>query len=319
MAKGRDSNFYIHGLFGGYTAHRYAPPAVRPKLKPIFNGERRAHVVRVAMKALRGWQQTPFEQEGAVRAALRSGLCLQGYNWHRAEAQAADVVNEALRLLGAVRPTWEQGQREYVEPRENCSWCGGPRDPFQRSARFCSPHCAKMAALTRDYDGKAKGDNARALMLAVARRTRNQKRKCLACHGVFYPDSDHSTMKFCSNSCAYEHRKTEEAKVHGKNCATCESPFMAKLPTAMYCSRPCAVTASRRRQGIMPLAIRQVTCEVCGDPFDTTSSTAICCSNNCKVFRGGFRRGQFKRVTPRIIDYLFRQQGLRITDARIAA
>lgn len=320
MAKGRSSHFFRHGLFGSYTDYRYAASTVRQKKhERVFRGDKRRHVINMVMNVLRDWRQSPFEFEGAARAGLRSGLCLQGYNWRQADDAAAEIVAEALLLLGAVRPTWEQGQREYVEPRENCAWCGGPRDPFQRSARFCSPDCAKSAALTRGYEGKARDDRARALMLALARRTKNQKRTCLHCHASFYPESNSSSMKFCSHTCAYQHRHTTAARVFDCRCLICDTPFKAKLAGAMYCSRACAATAHRRRRGIGPTEVLTRICEACGSTFETTSKTALCCSNNCKVFHQSVRNGKAKWVTARVLDYLFRQQGLRITCEKMAA
>lgn len=84
---------------------------------PIFNRDKQRHVVGEVVKILLNWSHSPFENEGATVAGLRSQLCVQGYGWGRSDHQARDVVATALRKVGAQRPSYDQGQRRRASAR----------------------------------------------------------------------------------------------------------------------------------------------------------------------------------------------------------
>lgn len=271
--KGRDSHFFVHGLFAGYADYRYSTAEQRPKKhEPIYRGEKRRHVVDMAMDMLREWRQSPFEFEGAARASIRSALCLQGYDWHRADHQAADVVTEALRLLGAVRPTWEQGQRNYVEPRENCRNCGTPLDDEDVRHGFCSVLCARAAITRWDFDTLRGQSTVYKSIHKSVRALKLPKVRCQTCNKSFRPNS-HTEGKFCSPQCA----------------------------------------------GRIELPSFDFECQVCGTPFQATRKQAAYCCDTCKAMAYHWRKGPPTRLTPLYLDYLFRQQGLRITGEKMAA
>lgn len=289
---------------------------------PIFSGARRKHAVSAVMDVLRDWRLSPFEHEAGAIAGLRSGLCLKGYGFARSETEAYALVADGLRILGAKRPTWEQGQREYVDPRENCAWCGGPKDEFQTVSRFCSPRCASLAVMHRGYEDKARDDVGRARTLKLARRLTRKPRDCLHCGKAFHPEEEALATKFCSRTCAYDFQHTEAAKTIEHNCATCGASFRSVLKRAMYCSPVCNNTAQRRKRGVMPRGQTFArTCECCGTAFETTSPKAIFCSTNCVRLVSRLKTGNNapKRVSPLVLDYLLHGQGLAITDERMAA
>ena len=61
------------------------------------------------------WRSSAFEFEASCRHGLRSGFCLAGESWARADVMAAEIVRESLHRIGARRPTWEEGQPEYTQ------------------------------------------------------------------------------------------------------------------------------------------------------------------------------------------------------------
>src|SRR3546814_8694797 len=89
-------------------------PARRIKVAGIRlnKDKRRALVDRIAAAMSRS-EPTAFSLEGELRHRLRSSLCRQGADWILADLLAAAIVEDALRKVGAQRPTWQQGQPEW--------------------------------------------------------------------------------------------------------------------------------------------------------------------------------------------------------------
>lgn len=96
---------------------------------------------------LRQGEPTSFAFEGFMRHGLRSGLCLRGWSWPAADEMASDIVRSALAQIGAKRPTYQQGQPEWVQygvvlvERERCVQCGAKLPVGHR--KFCSSRCAR--------------------------------------------------------------------------------------------------------------------------------------------------------------------------------
>lgn len=117
----------------------------------------RRRLIDGAAVILRKGDPTPFAFEAFVRNGLRAGLCLRGWKWADADGAAAEVVSAALRQIGAVRPTWQQGQPEWTQDgvvlwqRTRCIRCGWKLPPENR--KFCGPVCfaAHHNALARRY------------------------------------------------------------------------------------------------------------------------------------------------------------------------
>lgn len=123
-------------------------PAIRiaPKKRFKVNKDRRAYIVRIISSILAGAEPTRFAFEATCRHAVRSRLCLNGWSWAAADDLAADIVKDALRRLGAKRPTWKEGQPEYTQDgfapilRTRCIRCHGPLEDDR--PKFCSHWCS---------------------------------------------------------------------------------------------------------------------------------------------------------------------------------
>ena len=127
----------------------------RPKAKPaqrrkLNRGKHKHLVERVAafmsQEKADGRAPTLFTYEASIRHGIRAGLCLEGWGWADADQAAADVVATALRQAGAQRPTWAEGQPEYVQlgagaliERTRCVTCKGTLPEGHR--KFCSDVC----------------------------------------------------------------------------------------------------------------------------------------------------------------------------------
>lgn len=122
---------------------RPAPMRAMPKK---LNRDRRAHIVRIVAGILAMAEPTKFTFEATCRHALRSRLCLAGWRWADADDAAAGIVSDALRSVGAQRPTWKEGQPEWTQDghspieRTACVRCR-KRLPEGRK-KFCCQLCA---------------------------------------------------------------------------------------------------------------------------------------------------------------------------------
>ena len=125
-----------------------------------------ATVIRLTFAA--GRISTLFGLEGAIVAALRSDLCLQGWRWREAHGAAANIVHIAHGLLGAERPTWYEGQPDFViSPgllieRTRCKRCHRPLP--EGRPKYCSNACKstdqKAIAAIRDATSEIAADRA---------------------------------------------------------------------------------------------------------------------------------------------------------------
>jgi hypothetical protein len=188
-----------------WTSYRY--PASRPvslaatKVRPILTVAKHNQLVDRAMDILGEWRLSPFEHEEPVRHGLRIGLCLEGNGWGRADLEAASIVDDALRKLGAARPTFAQGQREYTVSSDYCAWCHCPIEEESRfgSRRFCSADHARAAlahrAMTLQRYDQAALSNAYRLIA----KEEAPPRQCGHCGKSF--KSEIRNARFCSLRC----------------------------------------------------------------------------------------------------------------------
>lgn len=102
-----------------------------------------ARVIRMAFAA--GATGSLWGLEGPLRAGIRSDLCLQGWRWRDADDMAREILDEAFRIVRALRPSWNDGQPEWtVEAgtlieRTRCVRCGKPLP--EENHKFCSVIC----------------------------------------------------------------------------------------------------------------------------------------------------------------------------------
>jgi hypothetical protein len=125
---------------------------------------RQQHLRDSVADILRTGEPTLFCFEAACRHGVRVSLILSGWRWSRADEQAAAIVALALALLGAKRPTWQQGQPDYCQEgtiilRERCLHCGKPLLNML-GTKYCDEYCrtqwhSGMAATLMAKDGDA--------------------------------------------------------------------------------------------------------------------------------------------------------------------
>lgn len=124
------------------------------KLRPRqLNRDKRRHLIGTVaglMKAAKesGTAATLLNFEGPCRHGLRSRLTLEGWRWQDADDMATEIVAAALRQIGAQRPTWAEGQPEYVQngagaliERTRCIRCHGPLP--EGHFKFCDRLCGQ--------------------------------------------------------------------------------------------------------------------------------------------------------------------------------
>lgn len=242
--------------------------AAKPKLRQL-NRDRHRHLVETVAGILRTGQPTYFAYEGAVWHGLRSSLCLQGWAWHDADAAAADVVGSALRQIGAVRPTWQQGQIGYTEEataeHERCanSDCGKPVviGLNGRPRKYCSTEC--MGRHHSKMAGRHGFQRTRAEYLVACAADRARKataeRDCAWCGKLFVQGISNEPRSYCCDTCRNAARAAASRKHPTElNCAQCGSTFRPRQSGAKFCSKGCmAVAFSRPAKP----------CEACGTLF----------------------------------------------------
>ena len=83
--------------------------------------------------------------EGPMQQGLRARLCLSGWKWLDADQAARATVEAALAKVGAERPSWAEGQPEFLQhpgtliARTRCVVCHKRLTPTQ--FKFCSDTC----------------------------------------------------------------------------------------------------------------------------------------------------------------------------------
>lgn len=152
---------------------------------------------------MRTVEPTPFAAEGPCRAGVRSSLCLQGWAWADADAVAAEIVAAALNIVGARRPTWQQGQPEWTQPGvhkiryDRCRSCKGPLPETHFS--FCCRECGDAWRAKNAYRGELEDLAAYARARRAAWSAKQAARVCEGC-GVSYQPK-RPNQRFCSQVC----------------------------------------------------------------------------------------------------------------------
>lgn len=261
-------------------------------------------IVAAAVQILDAGRSSKFEYEGAVRHGLRSGFCLDGLPWSKADARASAIVTEALRRIGAERPSWLQGQPEWTQDGYRpityllCQRCGKPLPPDAREGtKFCSNPCRDAAhssfrwKLTR-LEGRA---GMRAIMAA---RTQGRKKTigvyvCEGCGTEFKRKWKPEGYRFCSRGCSAKRKYALDSRP----CGRCGQEFYPTRANNRFCSEDCRKTAAKaasaayHAQHHPPPPERP--CAVCGRPFCPAKGHALYCSAACNnVAYRARRRGE---------------------------
>ena len=287
------------GYWSGYQLYRYGDRTPRRKERRILKGERRDHVVARVTAILRTWTFSPFQYEASCRNGLRLAFILKGYSWQRSNDEALAIVAEALANLRAKRPTWEEGQREYSTPREDCNYCGGPLDETHvtRGQRFCSKDCAKFALINRDYEWSWRADNTAWSAYRLIRRDDMPKKRCVHCGSVFHPSMNNPDQKYCSQACVGLSQRSRPLAT----CEVCGDEFRppSTLP-ARFCSQECYSVHQRCRAPTLMLK-----CSCCGQTFLAKTQKTKCCSPQCANTLRALRKNAAKVLTWRVFDHCF--------------
>lgn len=276
-AKGRNNPWYRDGNMEGYGEYRYGASKKPVTLAPVFRKERRRHIIDEIMDVLRDWRSSEFEFEGPSIAGLRSALCLKGHRWAVSDHEARSIVDEGLRLLGAKRPNWSQGQREYTIAEGHCIWCGLDLSEDlmsgKRQSRFCGPACAKAHLMYRDFETRKSVDRHHAQAYEVIARENGPEKKCQRCGINYRPHNARhgKAQKYCSKPCADAAKLTYERKL--KVCPTCAVSFLPSFEHQIYCERKCRDQAYRK--------YRPRDCRGCGRTFTPYNSAMVYCSSSC--------------------------------------
>jgi hypothetical protein len=116
--------------------------------KYYLNQDKKRFIISRLSEVLKAGEPSHFAFEGVCRTGIRRGLVLKGWSWNQADAMAAELVNKALNIIGAKRPTWLEGQLDWTLnsnaiaiKREACIVCKKPL-PKGRT-KFCSDRCHK--------------------------------------------------------------------------------------------------------------------------------------------------------------------------------
>lgn len=138
--------------------------------------EKRRQLVDAMTAILREGESSKFEFEASCRHGLRTSLCLKGWSWGEADETAAAIVHRALNIIGAVRPTWYEGQPEWTQndsgaliARTRCIRCRHRLEETQ--AKFCSKLCAGAHHMALSSIREARGVQAYDLAVNGARRS----------------------------------------------------------------------------------------------------------------------------------------------------
>jgi hypothetical protein len=270
---------------GGYTPYRYGTIAIRethqsvgikgrirlPGQKPpppIFNKDKRKHLIQTLFDAMQDWRYSPFQYEGPTRNQIRSALCLAGYDWNRADQEAAYLVGEVLK--GYVRPSYNEGQQSHTASIATCRGCGGGLDDYEitHGIRYCCDECRRIGQL------RTTGLNPGFIDLGP---TKCENPRCAT---VFFPRN--TFQRFCCRECAVEGRGLV---LPMKDCQFCGTPFQPANTSALYCSPKCnqktkdAVQKAKRDAAREPLA--EIECSFCRKPFTPTWPGTRYCNKKC--------------------------------------
>ena len=150
-------------------------PTIKAKPKQRrLNRNKRRQLVDAMMTVLREGEASKFEFEASCRHGLRTALCLKGWSWAEADDTAAAIVGAALRFIGAVRPTWYEGQPEWTQngsgaliARTRCVRCRHRLEETQ--TKFCSTLCANAHHMALSSIWEAKGVRAYDIVVAGAK------------------------------------------------------------------------------------------------------------------------------------------------------
>lgn len=211
-------------------------------------------ILHRTVELMKTWRTSKFEFEGPARYGIRRSLVLQGgWRWHDADVCAAEIVEKALAIMGAVRPSWDQGQPEFGDNsltiRTRCvnEGCGNVI-PDERlipgKTKYCSDTCGQAA--------RARWNRRHVERMTRVERIAEIQARSLAARAAV--------------------------------CVRCETHFVANQIGQIYCSVEC--------QGLDRRTVEHKTCEQCGTlwrPRQVTKANRFCSAACLSDFRAAMR------------------------------
>jgi hypothetical protein len=176
------------------------------RIRKLNKAHRRLNGASVAVfaKILDSGQPTRFRFEGAIRAGIRAYLVLCGDTWRDADDNAAQVVKAAFWKLRVARPSWLEGQPEWVrlDGRVFCANEKCQKIIERDSALYCSEECRTRTKSRRGYAEHAEENVIRARAARATARALAEVRHCEWCGGEFKPlDDSRRKQRFCGKTC----------------------------------------------------------------------------------------------------------------------
>lgn len=160
--------------------------------------------ISAAIKILVWGRFSPFEYEGPALHGFRAALCLSGLPFRAAERRASIIVTEALRRIGARRPSWNEGQPEWTAPGYSpveywyCQNCGRRMDE-PSAAKYCSALCRAAESMHRWHSTRRRELAAAQAARRAALKAAQPPKPCEACGRTFQPAKP--AARFCSTPC----------------------------------------------------------------------------------------------------------------------
>lgn len=273
------------GLSDGYRVYRFGPEPKKPAHDPIYKGKERREIVSAVKRVLKRWRLSHFQHEASCRNGLRAALCMKGYGWRRADDEAAAIVAEALHAIGAKRPSWVEGQRQYAVPRENYQWCASPLDEavYARGRRFCDDVCQKSA---RERDAKwhthVQGMQHSAA-LYIAMQDAIPSKPCGWCGKSFRPKTPEAYHE--TETCSIECRENLLiSHIPKRHCDQCGKLYQPAKTHSTYCNEECRTDHKNEKRNAESQARRAPRpCDHCGKMFTPSKSNQMFCGPRCKA------------------------------------
>lgn len=255
----------------------------KPKPRQL-NKDRNRHLVETVAAILKSGEPTLFAFEASCRHGIRSSLCLQSWDWQEADIVAAEIVATALNRIGAMRPTWRQGQPEHTQDgfaaiqRRSCLHCGGiiPDERLEHSTRavlYCDPLCGNAHRLARQRaagERVSRAEHEAAMAARREKRTVEKQRDCPTCGTRFI--ARFWSSEYCSRECS----PSVQRVLADRSCDNCGVGFRPRNASIRFCSRRCGYDHKSKAAGLGP---RQ--CECCGTYYRARKQDSQFCSLSC--------------------------------------
>jgi len=218
------------------------------RLQDLEATARQQALALIAM--MRQAEPTAFALEAGAVYVLRAQRCLSGWQWRAAQFEARAIVRIALTHVGAVRPSWQDGQPVLVRAVGVCSNCGEPL-PDDRLF-YCSRDC-QQAEWTRVNVGYKRQD--------ADRRAACVGKTCRVCSSDI--GDRRSNARYCSTEC--RNRAFDEAQPV-RTCLWCRKPFrryQARRTTGAprFCCHSCQMSWRHAQRGEGPRPVKAASAE----------------------------------------------------------